>query len=228
MVGSALICEINAPRSTQETHPKLLEEHLGAERAALIKKLARELRYRSLPDLVGCEITINSLASVQADIRAALGDALPSGCKFVESDAKNIEVPLAKYGLIDITLIAPPDVLDSSRRAGARLLRELGFIDGPVSQDVRENRDVTVPDPTCLELLAEGVNKEESLIKLFLSSIPQSDLKQHFLNLLIKKQEHGWDAAFKLPERFFPRAFQLEDACITNADSVWFHKHFYL
>jgi hypothetical protein len=31
-----------------------------------------------------------------------------------------------------------------------------------------------------------------------------------------------------LPVDYFPRAFTITDACVTNADFVWFHKHFYL
>jgi hypothetical protein len=34
--------------------------------------------------------------------------------------------------------------------------------------------------------------------------------------------------AARLPSGYFSQIFVIGDACITNAKSVWFHKHFYL
>jgi hypothetical protein len=31
-----------------------------------------------------------------------------------------------------------------------------------------------------------------------------------------------------IPNGYLPRSFRVEDACVTNASSVWLWKHFYL
>lgn len=49
----------------------------------LIKKLARELKYLSLPELFGRQVMIHSVGTVEDNIRHALGDIVPKRCQLL-------------------------------------------------------------------------------------------------------------------------------------------------
>ena len=69
-----------------------------SEETKLIRRIARELRYRSLDELINRELAINQLDSVEKDISAALSDVLPQGCKYVETERQFLEGAMVKYG----------------------------------------------------------------------------------------------------------------------------------
>ena len=70
--------------------------------------------YRSLDGLIGREVTINNLDSLEADICAALIDVLPQGCRFVTAERQSLKGAMVKYGIIDATLTAPGHLLSPS------------------------------------------------------------------------------------------------------------------
>jgi hypothetical protein len=192
-----------------------------SEETALIRGIARELRYRSFDDLISREVTINHLDSVGKDICSALSNALPQGCKYIETEREFLEGAIVKYGIIDVTFTAPEHLLNSRDQGGITLLKDLGFIE-EVDKEVQDDvSDLISSDLSCLELLAEGIEKKSTLIKLFLLAEGQAT---DWSELLLRIQE----GTLSVAEGYLPRLFQVEDACITNSDFAWFKKHLYL
>lgn len=192
-----------------------------SEETKLIRRIARELRYRSLDELINRELTINQLDSVEKDISAALSDVLPQGCKYVETERQFLEGAMVKYGIIDVTFAAPERLLNSRDEGGISLLKDLGCIDEVDKEDHADSPELFGSDLSCLELLVEGLEKKSTLIKLFLSAEKQST---DWPELLLRIR----DGSLSVPEGYLPRSFQVEDACITNSDFAWFKKHLYL
>ena len=100
-----------------------------SEGTRLVRRIANELRYRSLDDLICREVTINHLDSVEKDIHAALIGVLPPDCKYVATELKFLEGAIVKYGIIDATFTAPEQLLNSRDQGGISLLKELGFVE---------------------------------------------------------------------------------------------------
>ena len=190
---------------------------------ALLKKVARELRYLSLSDIIGSRVIINSIETIQADSLHALAPSLPATAVLEEPEQRFLIGSLLKYGLMDLTFAIPepsPTVIDA---AGIPLLKELGFVIEPEPRpSVRAEGDVWNDDPTCLAELAEDLNAQRLVIRLFL------ELSQDAAGLAWLDDSAHLFEPFMLPTDYFPRTFTVSDACITNAGFVWFHKHFYL
>jgi hypothetical protein len=183
---------------------------------ALIKKISRELRYRTLNELIGTTIPINGLESVEQDVASRLDALFPENCRLIGPERKSMEGSTAKYGLLDLTYTAPSFLLESQYESGISLLKTLHFLIGPEEAEeiVREMRelDENFDDPTCLQNLNEDLEMKQTFLRLFL----QTDHKAQ-----------GREILGILSPGFFPRVFTVKDACATNSDYVWFHKHFY-
>lgn len=177
----------------------------------LIRKIARELRYKTLNGAVNRDIIIHRLESIESDILASLADAFPVDCHLVKTENEFLEGAIAKYGIIDATFLAPDNLLGTDSPGGITLLKELGFITDANSEDSNAVEEMFGDDPTCLAELAEGIDKSQMVIRIFL----QDDRDEDTFYL-------------KIPEGYFPRKFRVEDACVANSDFVWFHKHFYM
>lgn len=189
----------------------------------LIKKLARELKYLSLSELFGREIVIHSVETVEDNIRRALGDIVPEGCRLL-TEPQSMKGMLAKYDFLDLTFSVPAYLLQSHYESGISLLKALHFIIDPSEEDIDELKYKEVSgfledDPTCLTELAEDVSKNMTVCRMILNrSNPREWNKNNRMMEMIAS----------LPSGYFPQIFVIRDACITNSEFVWFHKHFYL
>lgn len=187
---------------------------------ALIKKISRELRYRTMNELIGKTIPINDLESVEQDVTSSLGSMLPENSKLIGPARKYMEGVSAIYGLLDLTYTVPSSLLESQYESGISLLKALHFlIDSEKAEEItREMRELAADtnedfnDPTCLQNLNEALETKQTFLRLFL----QTDHKAQ-----------GRERLGLLLPGFFPREFTVKDACVTNSDFVWFHKHFY-
>lgn len=190
----------------------------------LIKKLARELKYLSLSELFGRQMMIHRVETVEDDIRRALGSIVPQGCQLL-TEPYLLKGMLAKYDFLDLTFSVPAYLLESQYESGISLLKALHFIRDPSEQEEDEEMDQESlsqffgDDPTCLGELAEDVSKNITVCRMKLNSTHPRE----------------WDDSWRinastasLPISYFPRLFVIQDACIANAQFVWFHKHFYL
>ena len=90
-------------------------------------------------------------------------------------------------------------------------------------------------DPTRLTELQEDIDKNEMLLRLFLEKRPgglgdSEYFKQQVvsgrLQEILRANEAG-EEAFERVVRDCPGDFTVSDACLTNAEFVWFHKHSY-
>lgn len=180
-------------------------------RITYAKKILRGLRYCSLPKLIDRKIEICSIETIESDIFAILGGDLPADSHLILKEEKYFEGAIAKYGIIDAEFSISNRHLANCPIIDSDTFRELGFVLSPedkeyVTENPLPNGD---EDVGLLDFLADDVEKNEAIIKLFLRcDKPKLSLK--------------------LPKDFFPREFTVQDACMTNSGYVWFNKHFYL
>ncbi len=186
----------------------------------LIKKLARKVRYRTLDALIGQQVTVYSLDTVVQDIQREV--SLVSNASYLGPEARYIEGMIAKYGILDLDFLGPISLLDTDFEHGIRLLQHLRFIPTrDATQKHNQEKQEWPHDPTddmedftCLEQLNESLERNQQVIRLFLESAHQ---------ILRPEQKLG-----RLVASDLPRVFTVTDACVTNADFIWFHRHFYL
>jgi hypothetical protein len=183
-----------------------------------LKDVARQLRYRDLPGLTGSSVLIKSADKVEADIKAALSHELQFETHLIGPEQKYISGAMAKYGLLDLTFSAPGSLQRGEYESGIHLLKRLGFLpEGEQAEALSELSHVLgekEDDPTCLLELYEDISLDQTLLRLFLESDRIPGMGPHIPG--------------KLPDDYLPRIFKVTDACVTNAEFVWFHKHFYL
>src|SRR5262249_14968272 len=91
--------------------------------------------------------------------------------------------------------------------------------------------------PTCLTELQDDIAKDETVLRLFLEKRPGGLGDPEYLKQLVtsgrlkeilRANEAGGEAFERVVRDCFPSDFTLSDACLTNAEFVWFHKYSYL
>jgi len=175
----------------------------------LLKQVAQQLKYRALTDYYGRQVTITSLASIEADICSTL--SINSDSRLIESEQKYRELALAKYGILNLDFAFPEYWLTGNYQTGMGLLRELGF-----SAPILENEGAPLDELTDgfaqshLETLVDQLSKHQTHMLIILDAVGEHQLR------------------LKLPVDYFPRTFIVRDACVTNARSIWLTKHVYL
>jgi hypothetical protein len=164
-------------------------------------RVARQLRYRELPELIGRSVVIPSVDQVEATVMRCfeLGPPINLLGRF--------EATAAKYGLLDLEFTSLQSTLTLQDRGGVALLKQLSFVKEDRTEENLRNEEF------CLQELEESISGRE-LVKLFL--ISDLDLDSNPLR-----------AKGFLQRSALPRAFRVTDACLTNSDYVWFNKHFY-
>ena len=179
-----------------------------------LRKILRGLRYCSLPKLIDRRLEICSLESVEADIFAILGGDLPADSRLVSPERIYLEGAMAKYGIIDAKFSISIRHLTACPSIDGTTLRELGFVLSPEDKNsLAENvLETDGEDVGLLDFLADDVENNEAMIKLFLRAAESQSPR----------------LSLKLAENYFPQTFVVEDACMTNSNNVWFNKHFYM
>ena len=132
----------------------------------VLRQVARELKYRPLPDLIGRQVIVTSAGSAAAEVFAQLSDGLPEDTGSFEGDSKQCKLTVAKYGNLDLTFPFHGFAWDSGDSLGIPLLEEFGF----VVRDRSPNGDPysgNEKDPTCLEFLRDDIAKLQNVLKLF-------------------------------------------------------------
>jgi hypothetical protein len=193
---------------------------------ALVRTVARGIRYRSLPELIGRRVAIHGIETVGTDIRESLGDLLPDECELISP----INLPaIAKYGILDLEFTVSESVLTSNCQSGIGLLKETGLVCARKTPPGTKGAGITseplTGDTGILEELAEDIAKGQTLCKLFLKAEParmMPDLEQ-----MSRQARREFFTDLTLPADYFPREFAVIDACLTNTGFVWFVKHFY-
>jgi hypothetical protein len=198
---------------------------------SVLRKVARGLKYRPLPELIGTKFTIENVSSVPSTIGAMLDSALSLPVRFSGPQEPWITVALAKYRIVDLTFIVDEVEWQPGDIPGIAILKEFGFILSPddISEDVRQLM-VGADDPTCTSTLDEDIGKNKLFLRLFLEEVPRRKGTE-YLEELTKAGKRdllkgGLAEMERLLDGFFPHEMAVSDACLTNADSIWFHRHF--
>jgi hypothetical protein len=182
-------------------------------------RIARELRYRPLPALIGRRVALASLASIEEVVRGLAWTYVPLDARWQPPEM--LEGALAKYGLIDTELAAPEHLLDApDTQRGLELLKQLGFLVSP--EELAELTEAFGGDggAFCFEQLIADLDTRSCVLKLFLQDEIEFDTRN--------ARNKPTRPRLNLPDNYFPRELVVIDACVTNAGFVWFHKHFYL
>ncbi|MCB1043765.1 MAG: hypothetical protein KDC35_12545 [Acidobacteria bacterium] len=165
---------------------------------ASITKLTKNLRYASFRPLIGLTTTIESLRSMPHDVTPHLEKRIRSSLTFDGPTLPECEMTLIKYGILDLRFKIDQETLDRTDEVTIDTLSSLGFSREDLDDELRS--------------LRSEIKKGKAYLRLFLrdasGSLPQT--------------------SFEIPETYFPHEFVIEDACLTNAPSVWVFKHFYL
>jgi len=155
---------------------------------------------------------------------------LPWSLEFRGPETKFRQFSIAKYGILDLTYSVAGIEWMHEDQGGISLLTEMGFVQSPTESFLPEGED-----PTCLTELEEDVARNEVLLRLFIENKPKEfDDPEYVRGLVldgrvqrIMKASADGDVLRRLVDEHFPGYFIVSDACITNADFIWFHKHFY-
>jgi hypothetical protein len=200
----------------------------------LLRHVAKDLCYRPLLHLVSQRLHIESVDSVAESVSSWLRTQVAYRIAFKGPEQKYIGFAVVKYGILDLTFSV--ERTDRSRRDlhGVALLKELGF-----ALHARNLPDGAADerDPTCLTELREDIDKNEMVLRLFLEKRPgglgdpeyfKQQVVSGRLREILRANEAGEDAFERVVRDCFPGDFTVSDACLTNAEFVWFHKHSYL
>jgi hypothetical protein len=199
----------------------------------LLRKVARELRYRPMPDLVGRVVTINSAETAPSAIEQMLVGSFPRRPRFIGPEEPWMTISLAKYCILDLTFAVDGIEWQPSDDQGTSVLKQFGFAchSDELSEDQRRLISQN-NDSTCISELAEDIDEGHRLLRLFLEEVPRRELLDYWKQLMKAGKgrlfEGGADEMKMLLADFFPHQMQLTDACLTNAEFIWFHKHSYL
>src|SRR6266404_4446149 len=199
---------------------------------AVLRQVSRQLKYRELPALIGRRVVVTSAASACAEVHAQLHGSLPYGARFKGPESQYITRALAKYGILDPEFTVPGILWEPGDSLGLRLLEEFGFVvrDQLPAEQLGLLDD---KDPTCLEQLREDIIEQRTVLKVFLNEQPKRDMKQYIAHLFSTGKAEllnggSTGSLDPLLENYFPKTFEVADACLTNAEFIWFHKHFYM
>lgn len=187
-----------------------------SEITSTLLHLGRELRYRELP-IIGQRVVIETLDDVEHVLRQL---ATPWITREARWDGCDVELGLAKYGLLDRWCNVEPRHLDGSM-SGLHALRRNGFTDPEPDPDPEVQAEVREWAASCLRELASDL--DSCVLKLFLN-----DGLSHELRFQHNQQRYAARLPPELLPNYCPRPFVVTDACITNAPGIWLGKHFYL
>jgi hypothetical protein len=175
-------------------------------------RLGRELRYRTLP-IVGTHLVIESLDDVDHMLRQLVTPWITADPTW---DGSDVRATLAKYGLLDRRCPVSARQLEGSM-PGIEALRLNGWGPGEPDPDPDVEAEVRAFGEASIVDLASSLG--EPVLKIFLNDHLPDDIRV------------GHDRVrgpLELLPGYFPCAFTVTDACITNAPSIWIGKHFYL
>lgn len=189
------------------------------------------VQYRELTDLIGQVVTISSPVNIAEGVLPIAAKFLPS-VHDLELNPGNLLPALAKYKLLDLSFALPQPVLSATDTITRNMLIELGFMnaeeEGPMGFVHSENED------TCIEDLVEGTRRGKHWLKLLLDVWPLRDALEEYITAIRPAErgptfnDQGWARLLREAETMFPSEFRIRDACITNSNIVWVHKHFYM
>ena len=179
----------------------------------VLRRLRQILSYQALDSIVGKIVAVRSGETAPSDVIRGLNGHLPVKEGFIRNVSSCVEGPIAKYGILDLTFeVTEPGF--ALQRSGLQVFRDLGLV------EKNSSAEDFVPD--LLNQLAEEAEKGTPLLKIFLHAKQDLFYSDSSPEALERRAAEG------LPREFWPHLFKVEDACLTNIDSIWLIKHFYM
>lgn len=176
-----------------------------------IRKTLRTVRYLTLSHVIGKQILISSVENAASEVATNLQNEFSwlSSSRMIET----AELTLPKYGLLDLTF----NLTDQHKTNSLRVedLKTLGAF--PPKSDRLSTTDGYFLLPEFHEQICEEAENGNLHALFFLTS--------DTTDLIADEGKEPNVFAFGLS---FPQIVTVKDACITNAESIWTLKHFYL
>ena len=159
--------------------------------------------------MIGKRVRVVSAESAHGDVIAGLAEHLARSVTTRKPPLHYLVGAIAKYGILDLTYgtTSPSEQIP---RPGIGILRQMSLRD-----DASAGQE-TLGDELFLEDMVRECEGPQLYLKLFMHvdpspSAPRASALSH-----------------RLPPDFWPATFVVDDACLTNARSIWLMKHFYL
>src|SRR5262252_5858880 len=93
-----------------------------------LRKAAKQLRYRPLPDLIGKQVVLKSTVSAPDAIHKVIADSLEVPVQFRKPERWRIACELAKYQILDLEFSVNGLRWRDDDLGGTTVLRNLGFV----------------------------------------------------------------------------------------------------
>ena len=187
----------------------------------LLLKVARGLQYQHLPEIIGADVTIDSLSLIfdsVSDLAQQHCSISPATPDDLEAVNRKLAGPIGKYGLIDFEFAVDAKI-DGTKTDNIQLLRDFGF--SPAKDGESEDQMFFDDDPEyCVREIHDQISRDQVWLKLF------------FRTTSLELSEMDWKNKLRQTLNLeliqFPLSFRCVDACLTNSPFIWFSRHFYL
>lgn len=185
---------------------------------AIVRRVAKNLRYRTIDKLIDTNIEISSLESLHSKVKESV-ETCDSGFMLAlppDGDQDRVNKVFLKYGFVDIRFTENALAMDSIPKGGIQLLRDFEFVFGRSElEKLGLEDDSDGFGKSSFESLDEEISANQLHVLTWLSGT--------------KKLESGQrPPLYHNPSRIaFPLQLTISDACITNAPFAWFNRHFY-
>lgn len=193
---------------------------MGNEAQSLVRRVAKTFRYLRMEQLIGASVVVSDIKNPIEPLISAVKVACPE-LKLTappESDIERLQAVFLKYGFLDVTLGEHTVAMESVSLGGIKMLEKLGFVSHDPAQYESANLDDESND--CTEDLLAALMEETLTSNLYLMIFLS---KPETLRNSRRTKVEGPPC----PDDF-PITFTITDACLTNAPTSWFHRHFYL
>jgi hypothetical protein len=196
----------------------------------------RKLKYRALHNLVGRAVPVESLSTVEQTVLRALIPAWATGFT-LDTSERDIAICIGKHGALDLTFVAFGNrLLSDSDVVTLGLLREFGLFD---EEQKKAGLELGSKDPTGAKDVAETLNDAKVYFVVSLTSKQPMEAIRELLSEVAREQasrgvssESALDAVLlrrvQTAASQFPRTFIVEEAFLTNSDSIHLRKCFYM
>lgn len=183
------------------------------------------LKYRPISQAIGRQFTIPAFSEIEKTVLQEMRPLLPVQFS-LRDDPRHMAKVLTKYGALDLTFTSSSPVLSDADLITREALLNLGLgtSEGNLTED--------------FEWVEKGLSDEECFFRLFLTWGTPSDameLRDQQARAEVAKgvpanlvYEAAFDYLVENVGQRFPLAFTVDDACLTNSESIWVQAHFYL
>lgn len=197
-----------------------------------LRNIRGRLKYEARDDLIGTEFFIEGRDKIKENVTRAVKGKIPSIGNLVEGSF------CGKYTLLDLTFELNPQP-STCPVAKLRLLQEVGLLTETREEALQASLlgDGLV-DSGALFLIEEDLAKEQLFLRLYLNPVnlkmPNYYESEPGLKGLVRSVRQKLfgrtpiDDGQAFIDKSFPILYRVDDACITNACSIWVFKHFYL